>query len=669
MKRLSKTIHRIGRVGLSVGVLVASWQVASADITAHCEGKYVHAVQLVDAAFAKYGTLYSGGHHNHRTDHVGATLDLYRLWRGLPDAGLRGANVVGIVREYDTSSESYWQQPSVAEVWARAKWAASEAELENLGEQDRAFAAQGFDRLTGIQTDLDGWREGIVSDPSKEGWPDAVALMAENSALDWMQSVAVASSADYALYWHLAENMSEEDRTAHKRIGAADWERFQAGEGIEWAVSAALHYHEDQELEGFAETLAGWGKTVLDCTATPAEYAALVTTQSVLGRYKDFAWRRSRDASKPGLTELLPPSVRSGISRSRAFTKILVPPRYCRQSDGALGLSAPVEDVMLALYAACEIEDVPLSDAAYAMRAYNLLSTDHLVVLGKRYDAPAGLVRAAFARHVALGNWLSAEDLVPDLMAATPAHAARIEREWTARGRPRPVRLARIILFTPNLSTMIASTEQSEAGINMHVWHALGGIDEAGSVRGTRNLQRDYVYGGIMQRDYEVMLRLPHRRGAFWAGRWGLTGPLGRATERQAIRGDHWRARRAPPIDYRRYIGRPGDRNGVPFVRELVAVEELRDLAGDAALMKTVSDVILDWSEAQTDSWWARRFGNHEADAEALAQLIALCRYNACGARAGTPQAKRAFKMLKGRMGKTGAAKSTKYWWNFKEHG
>jgi len=160
MKRLSKTIHRIGRVGLSVGVLVASWQVASADITAHCEGKYVHAVQLVDAAFAKYGTLYSGGHHNHRTDHVGATLDLYRLWRGLPDAGLRGANVVGIVREYDTSSESYWQQPSVAEVWARAKWAASEAELENLGEQDRAFAAQGFDRLTGIQTDLDGWREG-----------------------------------------------------------------------------------------------------------------------------------------------------------------------------------------------------------------------------------------------------------------------------------------------------------------------------------------------------------------------------------------------------------------------------------------------------------------------------------------------------------------------------
>jgi len=114
-----------------------------------------------------------------------------------------------------------------------------------------------------------------------------------------------------------------------------------------------------------------------------------------------------------------------------------------------------------------------------------------------------------------------------------------------------------------------------------------------------------------------------------------------------------------------RRIGKPGDRGGVPFVENLTDAAELHRLSGEQALMHTVSDVIIDWSEQQTSRWWTRQFGNHEADAEAeaLAQLIQLCRTNTCGSHAGTSQPERAFQILKLRMARTEAAKAAKYWW------
>ena len=54
-----------------------------------CHEKYSDVAQMIDATYEKYGTLYSGGEHWHQLDHVGATVDLYRLWRGLPDLKLR----------------------------------------------------------------------------------------------------------------------------------------------------------------------------------------------------------------------------------------------------------------------------------------------------------------------------------------------------------------------------------------------------------------------------------------------------------------------------------------------------------------------------------------------------------------------------------------------------
>lgn len=636
---------------------------ARADVTEHCDGKYLQAAELVDAAYSKYGTLYSGGHHQHRTDNVGATLDLYRFWRGLPDVGLRGAEVVGTRRAYD-SAENYVDNPAASEVWARARWAA-EAEAPPEGEAlASAFAAYGFDRLTGIKEPIDGWRRG-APEPQEdgEGWPRAVELMAEHAALDWMQSVAVASSAEYALYWHLEPMMTVENRLAHGRIAAEDWARYQAGDGIEWAVSAALHVV-SEDLEGLGETFAGWAEGVGNCEASAQEYAALASAQAVLGRFRAHTIRRPRRQGEVDVLAQMPPGIRSTINQNRFRRSLLNLPRRCAQDDDdPLAETAPVERVMLRLYAACEIDDVPLSRSAYAFRAYNLLSADHLAELGRREGAPAGLLRAAFARHVALGNWQAAEALLEELKSASHESAEQIDAEWRASGRPKPVRLARIILFTPNLSTMVASVEDSEAGMHLHVWNALGGVDESGSVRGTRNLTPDYFYEDILQRDYEVMLGLPHRWGRFFGRRGFGNTPIGRASRRRARYNLHGNdGRQSEVIGWRR-VGRPGGRSGVPFIRNLTDPAELAALSGDAALMRTVSDIIVDWSDAQTRGAWARRFGNHEEDAEALAQLIELCRYNDCGAHAGTPQSERAFRLLKLRMGRTEAARETKYWW------
>ena len=190
---------------------------AGAAVADHCDGKYLHAAGLVDAAYRKYGTLYSGGLHKHRTDHVGATLDLYRLWRGLPDLGLRSTDVVGIRGAYE-GADKYYNNPAVSLVWARARWA---AQAEGAPEEERAhaFAAYGFERLTGRTSTLDAWRRGGVEPQEDgEGWPRAVALMAENASLDWMQSVAVASAAEYTLEWHLDADICQLNEPPHQEF-------------------------------------------------------------------------------------------------------------------------------------------------------------------------------------------------------------------------------------------------------------------------------------------------------------------------------------------------------------------------------------------------------------------------------------------------------------------
>jgi hypothetical protein len=88
-----RTAHPTSHACLFGGVLLALLLILPLSAMAEglCNGRYKLAEEMLDAAYGKFGTLYSGGGHFSNRDNVGATLDLWRLWNGWPDLKLREA--------------------------------------------------------------------------------------------------------------------------------------------------------------------------------------------------------------------------------------------------------------------------------------------------------------------------------------------------------------------------------------------------------------------------------------------------------------------------------------------------------------------------------------------------------------------------------------------------
>jgi len=108
-----------------------------------------------------------------------------------------------------------------------------------------------------------------------------------------------------------------------------------------------------------------------------------------------------------------------------------------------------------------------------------------------------------------------------------------------------------------------------------------------------------------------------------------------------------------------------------PLSLKLVVATKVDDvryhaLTTDKRLLHTVARVITDWAADQTDSLFERKLLNRDEEANALARLIHLCKFESCGMRKGvysdTPLQQRAFILLQGRMGDTDAAVATPYW-------
>jgi hypothetical protein len=81
-------MHRIPRRVLALAIVVAASLTAPAlaqEEDVLCRGKYAFAAEMVDAAYARRGTLYSGA----GMAGVGASLDVWRLLVGKPDYNFR----------------------------------------------------------------------------------------------------------------------------------------------------------------------------------------------------------------------------------------------------------------------------------------------------------------------------------------------------------------------------------------------------------------------------------------------------------------------------------------------------------------------------------------------------------------------------------------------------
>ncbi|MEM9880519.1 MAG: hypothetical protein AAF862_14710, partial [Pseudomonadota bacterium] len=297
------------------------------------------------------------------------------------------------------------------------------------------------------------------------------------------------------------------------------------------------------------------------------------------------------------------------------------------------------------LYSARTVDEIPVSNSAHVRRAYNALSSDDLLSLGRRAKDDS-LIIVAFARYSALGEWRKAASLLPEVKRALPDEAADIDAFFELDERL-SVRLSLIAAHTPQISTIVGGGYMG-ADAGLRLWNrnlGIVGYNAIGPVLKS-NLPQDYATQSFLLRDIEVWLRLPKQSSAFSSMRGITIGWL----ERYYRRGNYVDIPNRPTT----YAS--------PFY-DIIAMDELNRLTGEERLLHSVANILIKWAAQSTDSWFKRTFFSQDVQAEALARLIYLCRFETCGTYNNKPAQQRAFMILKSRMSETKAARNTKYWW------
>lgn len=596
-----------------------------------CDGRYDGAAAMVDAAIGKYGTLYSGGDHWHRLDHVGATLDLLRLWRGKPDAGFRAARL-----PLDTEMPLF-EPATYAQVIGTAL---DNAEADDPAPDTLAQTALALDLGTALGDSPDWWRhDGARPDSNVAA---LVALAAQRPALDWLQAVLSASDAPWALGWHQPSLLGDRSE-GFDRLRADALDKARAGLGLEWAVTAQVLWRpdsaEDAELQALAAT---WRDKVRECSASPAEYAAFAVAAS----------RRAGDDALP----LLPPLTAQWVGRNIAMSMV------AEGKPQALA-TLPQDDAEFATWLAVgrtyATGSVPEIEALHrgrkvdgkSLRALNLLPA-HILQRLALSDVFQGsdriaVLRAAFTRQVALGRYKDARLLLSTLRQADAQSAIPpLERHL-----PEDVTLALAAARLPGLSTLIngepGQAFEYDAGIGLY------------NDRYRLELPEDFADGTAIQRDLETWLMLPQRWGRFY----GMHGMTWAALDRVNARGRYgWGDGPSPAPK----LFAPGS----PFgLARLADFHELAQLRGDNGVVRQISQILLPWAEAESSNGIKRVFNHPDLTAEALYRVVTLARHADADMEDLTPLARRAFALLHQRFPNSTWARKAKTWQGPRESG
>lgn len=657
-----------------------------------CEGRYQAAAEMVDAAIGRYDTLYSGGMHWHQLDHIGATLDLYRLWRGRPDLGLRRLDI------YDNAFDSHLQADSVGEVITEALGLVESEQAGSKPPSEQIKAAILLDLATSVSVPADWWRgpekpprvsdeertaaqqnlmrhwyevaTGTLPVPSWLQEPESTSnltgvqralahLAAENPLLDWLQTVIAASDTPWSLAWHLDEGRTDHN-AEYERLIADALHKFKAGRGIEWAVAAQLFWHPGtvhaDELRRIAKN---WEDRVLKCEASPAEYAAYAAGASVAGRYTGIVSDHERMAA-------LPPTVLSVLARN---TAMLVMARGnvadAPEALNALSAIAPEKGFQPWLnvartYTATSVEQLIDIHRGQdldpkSVRVLNLLSVGNLQYLAQSGafsgEVEVNLLEGTFARLVALGRTDEARALLPRLREKLAASGSKETIGAVEPSLPDDVAMALVVSRTPGLSTWITGGmgfgyRYTDVGLNL--------FDEHDS----RELPKEFSDGSAIQGDFETWLLLPQKWYRFHSMRGFTWDAMERSYANQNRRQRGTEMVPAPAI----FNPQP---NQASFgIAKLAAFDEIALLQGDRRLIRQVSLTLLRWADAASDTWLKNLLSNRDLVAEALHRVVMLNRYDSGGDIDGVPLGKRAFKLLHKRFPKSEWAMKTPHWYN-----
>ncbi|WP_416311513.1 hypothetical protein [Pseudomonas sp. W03] len=608
--------------------------------TEYCSGQYKSAGEMVQATLRKYDSLYSGGDHWHAIDGIGATLDLYRLWRNLPDWRMREIYSAGLT--YDNYSQD---TPKAVE---QLQWVAEQVD-DVYPLQEKLDATIGLDLAGRITTPADAWLDDAANYSPQ--W-------------FWLQLVMTASDAPWAVAPHLAQ-ANDVRLPEYARLRGSAWKRYEENGGIEWAVAAQTLTPTGEADVRADQLFQRWQAKVESCSASQAEYAAWAITAPLRWASRDMSAEQItgvgqmfrqlpiasqrmviRNMSWAALLESLQPYPASDASsRLRAIAKL---------ADASPTDIAPWVNVARTYLASTieELMDIHQNHRveAKSSRAFNLLSAADMVRLsetpGLSPDMRKALVTTAFARNVALGKIEQAQSLIPLLRQLAPEHASDIDKRLR-QNLPQQIRLDLIVLDNPQLSTwlVMADDNYGDEGIWLR------------NSRPRRDLPRELARTVAIEQDLEAWLLLPQK----WDRFSGMHGYTLNALDRIHASA----ARTTPAVGPAPTLFKASPDSADRYIEQWTAWSELPRLVEGNGLSHAISRDIVEWVESESNNWFKRLFIDHDLMAQALSQVVWLNRRADGGLLGQVPSGQAAFTLLHRRFPKSEAARQTPYWFRW----
>lgn len=605
-----------------------------------CEGRYAAATEMLDSAYGKYGTLYSGGDHWHRRDNVGATIDLYRLWRGLPDHRFRDADGFGYA--YDDDPLPMDGDP-IHDVLQRSLTHLESDSSEVPDLRTRYVAATAADLGTTLGPSTGWWLAGQPEEELTEGELRTRRIAANAPIINWLQTVLAASDAPWAYGW-VPTQQEPNTNPGFGRLAQMSQDQFTQTAGVEWKISATI-LSSAPLPDTDPNSQIDWPITITSCTASPADYAAHAITRLENLRLGDNLRAIDQNYFTPTLFDI--------AFRRKAMEAM----QTGRRADlDALAALAPDNAALSWLnvartYTSDSVDDLiavhgDTSLDQKTLRALNALSTTGLVrfahALQRDPAARAQIHLVAFSRLVALQRWEDAERLTVDLEAMFPDQADTI-KNIVAQNLPLQVKLALTALALPNASTWLTSVSDvtsfdPDAALNLRVQSKYG-VDLPSEMRDI----------GFLQRDLGVWLQQPDLWGAYSAMHGYTIGTLDRAYSRGV--------RLNSALTQAHFSFDATDTSALPFSR-LIARDEISKLGANTGLARQISMVLVNWVEQSPQATGDLA----TVQANALSAVINLGKKNNIGNDRGQPIAERAFLLLHSRFAQTDAAEMTPYW-------
>jgi hypothetical protein len=617
-----------------------------------CNGRYNLAQEMLDAAYGRFGTLYSGGDiEDYQGPGVGPSLDLWRLWRGLPDLRFRDGARFDVRGDWGASCAGFGHSEQGLTLLLNM---AAQPFAEELSLIQRYLPGYYLDLLVPLGPRPSWWLDpGLVelADPYKYRRSKMEAVIAQHRPgwlLDWLLVTMQASSSQEQVVWLRGMGrdgpvMSE----MHRAMLDVARQRVAEGGGLEWWVVLAMLE------EAGAPPMDELQHKVADCTASPAEYAAEAVRQ-----FHELY----RDGLTPDLDRLalLSPRMRTwavdNIARqaldpshesfdAQASRVLLDELAHIQSYDSFLSwlnvgrtwLAGSVAE-LVAIH-----QDVRLDPLT--LRALNMLSYDDL---------------AAFAEGAAL---------LPDdritIMTALVGRAIVLGRDEDAREDLRALQ----VLLKEQPSAGLAAALAVPGGLEVQNARAFLALPLPRVwMRGQKHAC--HSYGNWYCKQSSAIDLLPHFSDATFLERdlhaW-LLEPFegGRPTGRNnaAISRNYDRR-----LDYDgkggiRFLAGEGQDDVFAFQR-LIAWDETANLGICNGVTQHVSETLIHYADSASNGWWDRANMDSDDLSWLLRQVILLNRRNPGALVDGKPAGQRAFALLYERFAGTEPALATKYWYH-----